>query len=238
MLVNSSFIKSIVSASLKAEALILSPPVDVQYFLRSDKKIDRADTIITLSGYSPKRHLEKIPEIASRLNFGDFLIIGKTDEYSFLTIKNLKVITKQYGVEGRVHLLANISRSKLRKALLEAKLYLHTMPNEHFGTAIVEAMASGCIPIVHKSGGPWLDILEQTQGKYGYAYETPEEASKYIDFLLNQETLRKEVSLRVVERSMVFDVSIFQKKIVGIIEKIYAQKTNGEKGKCRNLKYQ
>ena len=218
IIVNSSFIKSIVAASLKADAQVVSPPVDVNYFLQSDKNQNRKNEIITLSGYSPKRHLERIPEIASYSKLGHFLIIGKTDEYSFATVQKLKAMIKQYGVEGRVELLFNVPRSKLREALHEGKICLHAMPDEHFGTAIVEAMASGCIPVVHKSGGPWLDILDQKQGKYGYAYETSEEASKYIDLLIGEEDLRKKTALRAMKRSLKYDASIFAKKIVEIVE--------------------
>ena len=109
------------------------------------------------------------------------------------------------------------------------------MPQEHFGISVVEAMANGCVPMVHRSGGPWLDILEQKQGKYGYAYETPEEASKYIDLLINNEDLRRETALRAMKRSMEYDASIFAKKIVETVERIHELK---QKEKERNDKTQ
>jgi alpha-1,2-mannosyltransferase len=224
MLVNSTFIKRVVEDSLKIDAQIISPPVDIAYFLRSDKNPHRKDKIVTLSGYSPKRQLERIPKIAAFSKSGQFVIIGKTDEYSFSTIQKLKMLIERFGLEGRVKLLFNIPRSKLREELSEAKIYLHLMPNEHFGTAIVESMASGCIPIVHRSGGPWLDILEKKQGEYGYAYETLEEATEYIDLLLCNEDLRKKIALRAVERSLEYDVSIFAKKIVKIVENMHELK--------------
>jgi glycosyltransferase involved in cell wall biosynthesis len=229
MIVNSTFIKRIVAYSLKANAQIISPPVDVNYFLQLDNNHDRKDEIITLSGYSPKRRLDKVPKIASRSKSGRFLIIGKTDEYSFLTIQKLEAMIKQFGLEDRVELLVNLPRSNLRAALSKAKIYLHAMPNEHFGTAIVEAMAAGCIPIVHKSGGPWLDILEQKQGEYGYAYETLEAASEYIDLLLRDEDLRKKTASRVIQRSSKYDASVFAKKIVEVAENAYKLKKGKNK---------
>lgn len=36
---------------------------------------------------------------------------------------------------------------------------------EAFGIAIVEAMSLGCVPVVLRAGGPWHDILGDTQGK-------------------------------------------------------------------------
>jgi alpha-1,2-mannosyltransferase len=221
MLVNSTFIKHVVADSLKVNAHVLSPPVDVKFFWRSDENGLRKNEIVTLSGYSPKRHLERLPNIASFTKSGKFVIIGKTDKYSSATIQNLRAIIKKYKLEDRVELLLNVPRLKLREVLSEAKIYLHTMPNEHFGTAIVESMASGCVPIVHKSGGPWFDILEQKQGKYGYAYETLDEASAYIDLLLREEDLRRKTASRAVMRSLNYDSSIFARKIVKIVEIVH-----------------
>ncbi len=235
MLVNSTFIKRVVADSLKIDAQVVSPPVDVNYFRCLFKNRRRKDKIVTLSGYSPKRHLERVPMIASYSKSGQFVIIGKTDEYSSVTIQKLKAIIKRRRLKGRVELLLNISRPKLREALSEAKIYLHPMPNEHFGTAIVESMASGCIPIVHKSGGPWLDILEQKQGEYGYAYENLEEAADYIDLLLREEDLRKKTASRAVKRALKFGAPIFATKILRIVEKVHHLKR--KKGKKRLITF-
>ena len=231
ILVNSRFIQHIVESSLHVKATVINPPVDVQYFSQSGNNQQRKDTIVTVSGYSPKRHLEQIPAIASHTKIGKFLIIGKTDEYSHTTIRKLEAIIKKLNLENRVELLMNVPRLKLKELLAEAKIYLHAMPNEHFGTAIVEAMASGCIPVVHKSGGPWMDILDQKQGEYGYAYVSPKEVSQHIALLLEKEPLRKELSQRAINRSLKYDASIFADKIVKTAEKVCEFKRKLEKEK-------
>jgi glycosyltransferase involved in cell wall biosynthesis len=231
MLVNSTFIKRVVGDCLKVNAHVLSPPVDVNFFLCAPEKSLRENEIVTLSGYSPKRHLERVPIIASYTKLGKFLIIGKTDEYSSATIQNLETTIRKCKLKNRVELLSNLPRLELREVLSEAKIYLHTMPNEHFGTAIVESMASGCVPLVDKSGGPWLDILEQKQGEYGYAYETFEEASAYVDLLLREEDLRKKTASRAVERSLKYEASKFARKIVKIVEIVDELKKTRKKNK-------
>jgi glycosyltransferase involved in cell wall biosynthesis len=59
--------------------------------------------------------------------------------------------------------------------LAAAKVYLHTMVGEHFGISIVEAMASGCIPVSHNSGGMVEFVPSQNR------YETIEQAAEKID---------------------------------------------------------
>ncbi|KAH3901285.1 related to GDP-Man:Man(3)GlcNAc(2)-PP-Dol alpha-1,2-mannosyltransferase [Saccharomycodes ludwigii] len=53
----------------------------------------------------------------------------------------------------------NLSYPLLQKELQESMFGLNAMWNEHFGIAIVEYVANGCIPIVHASAGPLLDIV-------------------------------------------------------------------------------
>jgi glycosyltransferase involved in cell wall biosynthesis len=58
--------------------------------------------------------------------------------------------------------------------LKKAEIALHTMVGEHFGISIVEAMALGCIPIVHDSGGMVEFVPEQ------YRYQTVTDAAEKI----------------------------------------------------------
>jgi hypothetical protein len=39
------------------------------------------------------------------------------------------------------------------------------MKDEHFGIGVVEFMASGLIPLVHQSAGPWMDIVVPLKGQ-------------------------------------------------------------------------
>lgn len=46
------------------------------------------------------------------------------------------------------------------------------MIEEHFGIAIVESIAAGCIMVAHNSGGPKCDIVKE--GITGYLADTAE----------------------------------------------------------------
>ena len=95
------------------------------------------------------------------------------------------------------------------------------MINEHFGVAVVEGMAAGLIPVVHKSGGPWFDIIDR--GRYGYGYSDVESAVKVIDEALNNYDKLKNI---VIKRALLFDKAIFIEKIKKIIKKIEDTKKN------------
>jgi glycosyltransferase involved in cell wall biosynthesis len=146
--------------------------------------------------------------------------MGKADEYSATTLATLKEHTKMLHVEDRVTTLQNVPIKQFLETLSKAKVYLHIMPQDHFGISVVEAMASGCVPVVHKSGGPWIDILDEQQGTYGYSYSTPVEAAKYIDMLVTDENLRGKISVRASKRARKYDKAVFMNRIVEVVEKI------------------
>ncbi|QGR19743.1 glycosyltransferase [Stygiolobus azoricus] len=94
--------------------------------------------------------------------------------------------------------------------LCKAKVIFHAKVEEPFGIAIVEGMSAGAVPVVHKSGGSWTDIIEE--GKYGYGYLTEEEAVEFLYQALNNESLRKEVK----ERAKLFSSNNFEEKFLKI----------------------
>ncbi|MCK4483161.1 glycosyltransferase, partial [Candidatus Bathyarchaeota archaeon] len=104
--------------------------------------------------------------------------------------------------------------------LLRAKVYLHIMPYDHFGISVVEGMASGCVPVVHRSGGPWLDILDGRQGEYGFSYATAEEAASYVDTLVTDENLRNKIASRAFHRAKKFRRAVFMEKMVDVVERV------------------
>jgi len=216
LLTNSKFTQQVVREYLGREALVLHPPVDVQTY--SNKRAKQKNYVITVAKFTPKRGLHRVPLIAKNTRNAKFVIVGAADEYSVETIQNLQKIIKKCGVEDAVTLLFNVSRSRLLELLTRAKAYLHVMPFEHFGTSIVEAMASGCIPIVHRSGGPWLDLLNQQQGQYGFSYTTLEEAAQLVDHIMVDQQVSSGISLAAQKRSRNYDKKVFQKKLIAILK--------------------
>lgn len=221
LLTNSKFMQEIIRNFLHRDSSVIYPPVNVET-LSSQCFRNRKEgcTVAIVASYTPKRHLEQVPLIAKYTKFAKFVIMGKADEYSVPTLRKLKEQISAFHVEDRITILTNVPIDKFLEILLRAKVYLHIMPYDHFGISVVEGMASGCVPVVHRSGGPWLDILDSRQGEYGFSYETAEEAASYIDTLVTDENLRNKIASRAFHRAKKFDRAVFMEKMVDVVERV------------------
>lgn len=220
LLTNSKFTQEIIRTALQRNSLVIYPPVNTETFSsKCFRERKQGHTVVVVASYTPKRHLEQVPLIAKYSKFAKFVVMGKADEYSPPTLKKLRDYMSRLHVENRVTLLENVPFKEFLEVLSEAKVYLHIMPQDHFGISVVEGMASGCVPVVHRSGGPWMDILDEQQGMYGFSYSTPTEAARYIDTLVSDEDLRSRTALKASHRAKRFDKMVFMKRMVEVVEK-------------------
>ena len=224
VLTNSTFMQTILKEFLGQDSTVVYPPVDLDRFARSPANSGRKDLVVTVSRIKPGKNLTLIPRIAKLVDRGDFVVVGAADEASKHTISRLVELTRALRVDDRVTFIINQPAWKLDAILKSAKVFLHSQTMEGFGMAIVEAMGSGCVPVVPRTGGPWSDILDQSQGKYGYSYQTITEAASLVSMLLENEKLRIEVSDRARLRAIDFDSAIFERKILKILERTYLSK--------------
>jgi glycosyltransferase involved in cell wall biosynthesis len=87
------------------------------------------------------------------------------------------------------------------------------MRYEHFGIAVVEAMAAGLIPIVHKSGGTWTDIVG---GKYGRGFNSVDELIYHITATIDSQY--ELTATLVTERSRFFSLHAFKTRVNKILK--------------------
>lgn len=157
---NSEFTADAISKSIGVKAHVLYPPVS-SFLLNHSKPVcdkPRKDVAVTVARISEStiwggKNLNIIPYIAKLTDRSiSFLILGvlESERASHSILKLLK----KHEVADRVKILTDVPAAQLRACLENSKVYFHPAINEHFGVSIVEAMASGCIPIVHDSGGP------------------------------------------------------------------------------------
>jgi glycosyltransferase involved in cell wall biosynthesis len=200
LMCNSHYTKNAIMTYWGREAEVVYPPVGIEDFKPSTKKA----LIVSVGCFAPLKHYEMVIEIAKQMPTAKFVIIGRkclNDPYYD------KIAMSK---PDNVDLCANATRADVSALLGEAKIYLHTMIGEHFGISVVEAMAAGCIPVVHNSGGP-----KEIVGNYGFFYKTVEEGVKAIG-----EALQSNINpVDIVERAKMFNSDIFKKNFIATLEK-------------------
>lgn len=186
---------------------VLYPPVATNFFSPENFKKSRDNVCITVSRISPEKRLELIPQIA-KLTCKDisFIVVGSCQSQE--TLYSILKLIREFKLTNRVKVLSDISRDHLRTLLWNSKAYLHTMKNEAFGIAPIEAMAAGCIPIVHDSGGPKEFIPENLR------YKTLEEAATKIESAISNWS--PEHAENVSEIATRFDEKKFATKFIKV----------------------
>ncbi len=144
MAANSEFTKKVLQKHSKLPIDVIYPPVRIS--INTDRK--KEDLVVTLGAFDEdKRQLLQLE--AARRNPGyKFYICGHLTNKSYF----LEVSRKAKKLKNVV-LKPNIQFPELQNLLKRSRYFLHTKKEEHFGISIVEAIAAGCIPIVHDSGG-------------------------------------------------------------------------------------
>lgn len=154
VIANSKFIKQIIGRHLGKRAVVVYPPVEPRNLKAESEARKREDLVVTISRFRLAKGLELVPEIAKLTPACKFAIVGTSDRNSDKCIAQILDRARVLGVQKRVEIFQNKPFSFTNEMLLRAKAFLHTQATEALGMAIVEAMATGCVPVVPRHGGP------------------------------------------------------------------------------------
>ena len=114
-------------------------------------------------------------------------------------------------------LKTNLPGPDLLEILQESRVYVHLMEGEHFGIAPVEGLASGCVTIVHDSGGMQEFISPEYRWQsYADLKAKIVEAMEKPDAEANWEVKRKDLWSKIA----VLTPEMFQQKIWTQVENI------------------
>ncbi len=156
----------------------LQPYVDIDRYYSNHTESDRSQEIVIFSRITPEK---RIHEFLKVVDPGFRIIVaGKLNRSLEWYANRLRKIAKARKINLVIR--PNIPQEEVPKILSSARVYVHTMKGEHFGITVVEAMASGTPVIVHRSGGPYFDIL--SRGKFGLSYENYAEINSLANRLL------------------------------------------------------
>lgn len=158
ILTNSEYTRKAISNAFNVDAKILYPPVDVDTFRDAAlKSHQREDMILVISRIAPDKQIENAIEgarIMRSRGIGKVMtIVGNLHHYDHRYYQELKKMIADFDLSDYISLQTNISFNKLIQLMQLAKVYFHPRIGEHFGISIVEAMASGLVPVVSDIGG-------------------------------------------------------------------------------------
>jgi alpha-1,2-mannosyltransferase len=166
IIANSQFTANSIKEFVEIEVKVIYPPVASNSLKQSSLNrgdSSREDLVVTVSRFSKDKKLETIPYIAKQTEKEvRFIIIGLLHDQKVYEALIRRV--KKLGLTEKVKIMPNAPKTELEDVLRRAKVYLHTTYQEHFGISIVEAMALGCIPVTHDSGG----MIEFVPDRYRY----------------------------------------------------------------------
>ena len=119
----------------------------------------------------------------------------------------------------------NAKGEKVRRLLAEASIYWHAggfgedpdrHPErfEHFGIAVVEAMAAGAVPLVFAAGGP-AEIVQD--GVNGYHWRTLDELITLTRRLIADPDLHRRLGAAAQQRATEFSVERFKEAVARLL---------------------
>lgn len=202
----SDYTKGFVKTVWGRDSETIYPPCPVDLYSVKDNV--REDQVVTVGRIVPEKRMDLFVQIACKHPKTKFVIVGSLAEKD-----------KQYYVRLQHSAPANLSfvLSPLRKVkdiLARSKIYVHCTENEHFGITIVEAMAAGCVPVVHNSGGPREIVTEDV----GYRWLSIEQAATYIQNLIDNDTLCRSKSSKAIMRAKLFDSEGFDARMGQVLK--------------------
>jgi glycosyltransferase involved in cell wall biosynthesis len=188
VITNSEFSRTaIVNACGLDNIYILSPPIDIETFrnvaLMANGDDETNDIILVISRIAPHKKIEnaiKLAKILKDNNVGkEMKIVGNLYYYFFDYYSELKQMVLDLGLTDYITFEINASLDKLLSIIRESRVYFHPMIGEHFGMAVLEAMAAGLIPVVPNEGGLTEFVPQE------YQFNTIEQAAEIIMYVFN-----------------------------------------------------
>jgi alpha-1,2-mannosyltransferase len=204
----SDFTRGFVEKKWKRDSKTVYPPCPVEAFSEFGNVQPRENLVVTIGRIVPEKRFHLFVELARIVPTTRFVAIGSLSDEASSYYGWLKRIAPE-----NVSFVLSPLR-KVRNILGKAMAYVHCAENEHFGITIVEAMAAGCVPIVHDSGGP----REIVTSDVGFRWNNLSEAARQVVMLAENDRLRVELSAASSVRARQFRPEVFESEITRVLK--------------------
>jgi glycosyltransferase involved in cell wall biosynthesis len=194
------------------EATVIAPPVDVaRRASNHDGPLTSTNEaqILSVGRFSTMAHTKKQLEMASVFRT---LVDQGMDGWRYACVGGLNDRAENHAYFEQVKrtldgypatVAANLPPEELRALFARSSIFWHATgygddtdarPElaEHFGIATVEAMASGCVPVVVNKGGQ-RDLVQH--GQNGFVWDTLDELARCTQRLTADDNLRQRLSM-------------------------------------------
>lgn len=178
----------------------------------------REHSVVSLGRFAPdKGQLEQIRLAESmpglEFHFMGFVNAPKYFEacQDYVTLNHL----------SNVHLHPDIPFEDMIALMKTARYFLHTMHNEHFGITAVQAIAAGCLPIVHDSGGQ-KETVPFGELRYTSLDQVPAIIKNLENWPVNE--LNRMVAKLQQNAEENFEESVFTRRFMELLEEVLPQR--------------
>ncbi len=183
------------------KAELLENGVELSGF-RAGKKTGGA--FLFVGRFSKNKKVENLlrafAELGAKSKFR--LIVAGTDWEHLLS--SYKKTTQRLGIGEKVEFVLNPSHEALKKVYSSSEFFVSASEHEGFGLSLVEAMASGCIPVV-QANESFSNIVQDGKSGIIVDYANAQGAAEKISKALGMGKNEKEkYSRKAVERSKAF----------------------------------
>jgi len=220
---NSEFTQKHLDATIGIPTTVIYPPVAYEEF-HPGKKENVIVSVGRFNGHYNVKKQDVLIEVfinmvnTKKLSRWKLVLAGGMLPTDGEYVENLKKLCKNYPIE----IIPNASFEKIQNLYGSARLYWHgagfgeTRPEhmEHFGISTVEAMASGCIPIVFAGGGQTEIVTDKVNG---YTWKTKKELEDKTMMAIGKDFKLQEKN---IQRAKDFSKDVFNQAFDSVLSSL------------------
>ncbi len=223
LIANSPWTADVLRRVHGVDAVVIEPPVgpfDDDIRLASGR---RSNTFVAAGRFaSEKRHADLVAIVDGVRRRGHnvrLALVGGGSDADIARARGLASGT------DFVDVVTGLDVTAYRAFLGRCRFGLHAMHDEHFGIAPAEMIEAGCLPFVHRSGGP-IDIV----GDAALTFVDVDDAIARIDAVLGDQAEQRRLLDHVEGRRGRFGLQHFQRRFAEVVDAALGPHAKKERG--------